>query len=886
MLSSAAIKAMKKDELVATVERLQHEAEAAKDQARAAERATDALASAGELDDTLSAFLHAHTAQMKCMRELLSQVCAPLVLAIEFSKIMSAALEREGHYTEILDRLADVATGSGSAPPPAAARKPTFKPLPEAQWLNLDRMGHQAVEDWLDNFADVLALAGFDPADPGALKALLTSCTAETRQKLKNMGAAASFDAYVTTIKSFTKKRVNKALERMNMQARKQAQHESVSDFLLAIKYLARDCGYAAAELDDVIKQVCISGLHSESLRTKLFEWDNYEAASFEQFMDQASRYEAIEAVSNKFAAKDFVAAEHVNVVKTAYQKAKQGQGFKSMQQQNQPPTGQKGKPDLGKGESKGQQVCLYCSKSHTGWCFTIPCPNCGKTGHSPSRCRKGKPGPRKEIRTVQLPLAPADDSLSEGELVNHVGVLDPGGALSTVKVMFAGPRRVQPVPCLPDSGAAVNCMPASLARDLQLNVLPVSADLRNADRSPCKFVGQVAVSIRLGSRVIRDAIFFVLPDSQVLLSKGACIKLGLLPEGFPEVCVLSGDSSADEDDRDWRRRKAPRRTVTVQAPAPLGTAMDLDYTLHSAPTTVPIYSASGSSVAARRESADLYPSKCQIDQALQALCEEFGDVLIDGTTPPMKGDEFSIRVKQGAEPYAVKAPRPLALSLRQPTYRELTKLVADGVIEPVVGPTEWCAPVVIVPRKGSDRIRLCVDYTMLNRSIDRSFYFSPSPAVSVADIPRDRARFFTKADCLLGYHQVPVEEGSKDLTTFITEFGRFRYIRAPFGVANIAEIFNRKMEDFLQTRLHWSSERRCVDDNLIFSPTFSQHIEHVRDFLRRCREGGISISKKKFEFCKPEIIFAGYKLSPQGYEPGALLTGAIRDFPSPKKTV
>ena len=117
-----------------------------------------------------------------------------------------------------------------------------------------------------------------------------------------------------------------------------------------------------------------------------------------------------------------------------------------------------------------------------------------------------------------------------------------------------------------------------------------------------------------------------------------------------------------------------------------------------------------------------------------------------------MRGDKFSICVKQGVETYAVKALKPLALSLCQPTYRELTKLVADAVIQPVVEPTAWCSLVVIGPHKGSDRIRLCVDYTMLNRSIDRSYYFSLSPAVSVADILRDCVQFFTKADCLLGY--------------------------------------------------------------------------------------------------------------------------------------
>ena len=99
---------------------------------------------------------------------------------------------------------------------------------------------------------------------------------------------------------------------------------------------MSRDCGYADEELNNVIKQVCISGLQSEALRTKLFEWDNYELSTFEAFLDQASRYEAIEAVSNRFAAKDFVPAEQINVIKTGYQKAKQEQGFESMIQKNQ----------------------------------------------------------------------------------------------------------------------------------------------------------------------------------------------------------------------------------------------------------------------------------------------------------------------------------------------------------------------------------------------------------------------------------------------------------------------------------------------------------------------------------------------------------------------
>ena len=151
---------------------------------------------------------------------------------------------------------------------------------------------------------------------------------------------------------------------------------------------------------------------------------------------------------------------------------------------------------------------------------------------------------------------------------------------------------------------------------------------------------------------------------------------------------------------------------------------------------------------------------------------------------------------------------------------------MAAGIIEPVVKPTPWVSPIVLVPRKGSDRVRLCVDYTKLNKSIDRSYYFSPAPAVSVADTPRDQAVWFTKLDCVLGYHQVEIDEKSRDFTTFMTEFGRFRYVRAPFGIANIAEVFNRKLEDHLQTQMHLHCERRIVDDNVVFAGRFGPQVE------------------------------------------------------------
>ena len=188
MLSSAAIKVLKKDELVVAVERLQHEQVAlqldvakARDETVAGEGLA-AAAQSGKLSDTFPSFVHAHSVQMSSMRSVLTQLTTPLVPSVEFSKIMTAALDREAKYLELLDKISDLDSAGSSSTPAAAAKKPHFKPLPEAQWLNLDRMGHRAVEDWLKNFEDVLSLSGFEPAthESECLKALLTSCTPET----------------------------------------------------------------------------------------------------------------------------------------------------------------------------------------------------------------------------------------------------------------------------------------------------------------------------------------------------------------------------------------------------------------------------------------------------------------------------------------------------------------------------------------------------------------------------------------------------------------------------------------------------------------------------------------------------------------------------------
>ena len=158
---------------------------------------------------------------------------------------------------------------------------------------------------------------------------------------------------------------------------------------------------------------------------------------------------------------------------------------------------------------------------------------------------------------------------------------------------------------------------------------------------------------------------------------------------------------------------------------------------------------------------------------------KEFPSVF-NGQIKPMEGEEFHISITDDAKPFCLKTPKAVPYAYRHKLKAELTTLQDQGIITPVTYPTEWCAPIVVTPKKDSDNIRLCVDLSHLNRYVRRERYQSTTPAQAVADIAAENAKIFTKLDAMKGYHQCPLDDSSQDFTTFITPFGRFKFLRAP----------------------------------------------------------------------------------------------------------
>ena len=207
------------------------------------------------------------------------------------------------------------------------------------------------------------------------------------------------------------------------------------------------------------------------------------------------------------------------------------------------------------------------------------------------------------------------------------------------------------------------------------------------------------------------------------------------------------------------------------------------------------------------------------------------------------------------AKPFAIHAPRRIPIPLISKVKQQLDRLEASGIIRKITDPTDWCSPLVVVPKKNSD-VRLCVDYTRLNQAVKRERHILPSVDHTLAQM--QGALIFSKLDANSGFHQIKLTESSQLLTTFISPFGRYCYTRMPFGINSGPEHFQSQMHRVLEGL---EGVTCLMDDMVVFGSTAQEHDTRLTAVLTRLAEANVTLNKEKCTFKSTSISFLGHKI-------------------------
>ncbi|XP_064468421.1 uncharacterized protein K02A2.6-like [Ornithodoros turicata] len=237
----------------------------------------------------------------------------------------------------------------------------------------------------------------------------------------------------------------------------------------------------------------------------------------------------------------------------------------------------------------------------------------------------------------------------------------------------------------------------------------------------------------------------------------------------------------------------------------------------------------------------------------------------------------YDIKLVAGAKPHAVNYPRRVPIPLLPSVQAELKRMEGLGVIHQVDRPTAWCAPMVVAKKKDG-KLRICVDYAELNKQVMRERLIMPTVEENLCHI--SGAKLFSKLDANAGYWQVPLSPPSSELTTFITPFGRYRFLRLPFGISTAPEFFQREMLRILEGLEGTSCH---MDDILIYGKDQAEHDQRLEAVLKTLAKAGVTLNPQKCQFRKTRIEFLGHILDAEGISADPAKTEAVRRLPPPR---
>lgn len=271
-------------------------------------------------------------------------------------------------------------------------------------------------------------------------------------------------------------------------------------------------------------------------------------------------------------------------------------------------------------------------------------------------------------------------------------------------------------------------------------------------------------------------------------------------------------------------------------------------------------------------------PKHCQ--DRLMPLLEKYSDVFALSTDKMTQNNfyEQKLRLKDDT-PVFTKNYR-LPISQKTEINKQVQKLIDNDLIEP--SQSSYNSPLILVPKKSTDgtkKWRMCVDYRQLNRKLIADKF--PLPRIDEILDNLGRARYFSCLDLFSGFHQIQLEENSREYTAFSADSGTFQWKVLPFGL-NIAPNSFCRMMSIAFSGLPPEQAFLYMDDVIVIGTSEDNHLRNLENVFKICRSHNLKLNPDKCEFFRKEVTFLGHKCTQDGLLPDDTKTEVIRKYPRP----
>lgn len=238
------------------------------------------------------------------------------------------------------------------------------------------------------------------------------------------------------------------------------------------------------------------------------------------------------------------------------------------------------------------------------------------------------------------------------------------------------------------------------------------------------------------------------------------------------------------------------------------------------------------------------------------------------------QGVEHNIRLTD-TKPFRERSRR-IAPADIEDVRRHIKELLEAGII--TESRSQYASPIVIA-RKKSGAVRMCIDYRTLNaRTIPDQY---TTPRIDDALDCLAGSKWFSVLDLRSGYYQIAMAEEDKEKTAFICPLGFFQFERMPQGITGAPATFQRLMEKAVGD-MHLLQVIVYLDDIIVFGRTLEEHEERLLKVLDRLRECGLKVSIDKCQFCQSQVRYVGHIVSAAGVSPDPAKVEAVTRWKMP----